>query len=87
MNSRQATAQDGGPKVTIESPIPLPVTGSLGLTGTANVNITNPADRPVLVRDAENPARHRFQADKECSLSSGVVQCEMSFTFPAASYW
>jgi hypothetical protein len=49
--------------------LPLPVTGSttvsgsvaatqsglwnVGITGTPSVNITNPADRPVLVRDVE----------------------------------
>jgi hypothetical protein len=33
---------------------PLPVTGSVGLSG-------NTAASPLLVRDVDNPARHRFQ--------------------------
>jgi hypothetical protein len=46
VGSRPVGAQTGkGPQapqpVTISSPIPLPVTGTVGLTGTSNVNITN----------------------------------------------
>jgi hypothetical protein len=63
MNSRQATAQDGGPKVTIESPIPLPVTGSLGITGTANVLVTNPATAPVLFLNVNDPGRIPYQSE------------------------
>lgn len=40
MDSKLAAA-DTGPIVTIGGPVPLPVTGNIGITGTPNVNITN----------------------------------------------
>jgi hypothetical protein len=52
MNSRQAAAQNphpGSAPVNIVAPLPLPVTGSLGVTGTVNV------------RDVDNAVRTPFQ--------------------------
>jgi hypothetical protein len=53
MNSRQASAQDGGPKVTIVSPIPLPVSGTVAATqsGAWVVN----------ARTVDNPALNALQ--------------------------
>jgi hypothetical protein len=47
MNSHQSVAQAaGGPTVTIDpDQLPLPVQGSLGITGTANVNVVNSASQ------------------------------------------
>src|SRR5262245_58718870 len=70
MNSRQAVAQNPNPgsaPVNIVAPLPLPVTGSttvsgtVAISGTPNVKVTNPATDPVIVRDADNPARRPFQ--------------------------
>jgi hypothetical protein len=51
MNSHQAAAQPPGPPgglaVNVVQSIPLQVTGSTAITGTANVNVTNPATAPV----------------------------------------
>ena len=102
MNSRQASAQDGGPKVTIDSPIPLPVTGTVGIsgpvninaasalpvtgsttvsgavaatqsgtwnvgiTGTPNVNVTNPATAPALFLNVNDPGRIPHQSQRTC---------------------
>lgn len=52
MNSCQGVAAQGptsGTSVNIVNPLPVPVTGSLGITGTPNVQVTNPATAPVLV--------------------------------------
>jgi hypothetical protein len=95
MNSRQASAQGGGPKVTIESPIPLPVTGSttvsgtvaatqsgawnVGINGTPNVHVTNPATAPVLALNVNDPGRIPYQSNRVGFC--GGAQC--SATFPA----
>jgi hypothetical protein len=92
MNSRQVSAQ-GGPTVTIGSPIPLPVTGSttvsgtvaatqsgvwnVGINGTPNVHVTNPATAPVLFLNVNDPGRIPYQAAQECV--TGVASCEASF--------
>jgi hypothetical protein len=84
MMNRQAAQAAGGPSVTIESPIPLPVTGTVavtgsttvsgtvaatqsgtwnvGLTGTPNVNVANPATAPALFLNVEDPGRVAYQA-------------------------
>jgi hypothetical protein len=94
MNSRQASAQNGGPHVTIDSPIPLPVTGSVtstvtgpvGVTGTvglasgASVQVNNTVRDPVRVRNV-NDAIQPFQATAECN---GPVNCTAAiFSVPA----
>jgi hypothetical protein len=58
MNSRQSTIQGaGGPTVTIDpAQLPLPVTGTIGLTGTPNVKVTNTVTAPVLVLDISKSA-------------------------------
>ena len=60
MNSRQASADDGGPKVTIVSPIPLPV------------RVDNEVSDPVRVRNV-NDAIQPFQVHGSCN---GTVFCE-----------
>jgi hypothetical protein len=95
MNSRQASAQDVGPHVTIDSPIPLPVTGSVtstvtgtvGVTGTiglasgASVHVNNTVADPVRVRNV-NDAIQPFQATTGCN--SPAVHCTATlFNVPA----
>src|SRR5262249_25107484 len=77
VNSRQAVAQNkGGPQVTIDpTQLPLPVTGTVGVSGTQNVKVTNPATDPVMVRDVDNDARHPFQ----------TTLCKAAETTPAAT--
>jgi len=88
MNSRQASAQDPGPKVTIESPIPLPVTGSVnstvtgtvGLASGASVRVNNTVTDPVRVRNV-NDAIQPFQANASCNGTGG---CDATiFNVPA----
>jgi hypothetical protein len=94
MNSHQAAAQDGGPTVTIGSPIPLPVTGSVtstvtgtvpvtgtvGLASGASVHVNNTVIDPVRVRNV-NDAIQPFQATVECN---GPVACSAAiFSVPA----
>jgi len=89
MNSRQASAQDGGPHVTIDSPIPLPVTGSVtstvtgtvGLASGASVRVNNTVTDPVRVRNV-NDAIQPFQATTGCN--SPAVHCTATlFNVPA----
>jgi hypothetical protein len=72
MNSHQAAAQGppNGLAVNIVNPVPVPVAGSLGITGTVaatqsgvwNVGLTgNTAANPLLVRDVDGPNRQPFQ--------------------------
>jgi hypothetical protein len=89
MNSRQASAQDGGPHVTIDSPIPLPVTGSVtstvtgtvGLASGASVRVNNTVTDPVRVRNV-NDAIQPFFATAVCNSFS--TSCETNiFSVPA----
>jgi len=54
MNSRQATAQNGGPAVTIGAPLPLPVslTGSNAITGKVQVENTPTSAVPTVAAPA-----------------------------------
>jgi hypothetical protein len=86
MNSRQASAQDGGPNVTIVSPIPLPVTGSVtstvtgtvpvtgtvGLASGASVHVNNTVADPVRVRNV-NDGIQPFQGATSCSTTISSV--------------
>jgi hypothetical protein len=78
MNSRPSVLQAaGGPTVTIDpSQLPLPVQGSLGITGTANVKVTNPAAAPVLSLNVNDPGRipYNFVATGfPCSIGVPLV--------------
>ena len=88
MMNRQAMQAAGGPSVTIESPIPLPVTGTVaatqsgtwnvGLTGTPNVNVANPATAPALFLNVNDPGRIAYQSlNTNPSCSGG--QCLVFF--------
>jgi hypothetical protein len=94
MNSHQSTLQGaGGPTVTIDqAQLPLPVQGSLGvsgtvaatqsgnwnvgITGTPNVKVTNAATAPVLFVNVNDPGRIPYQS----RLEQGGVNDQ--FTFP-----
>src|SRR5262249_39112767 len=68
MNSHQAAAQGppNGLAVNIVNPVPVPVTGSLGITGTPNVPVTNPATTPVLALNVNDPGRIPYQKQQTC---------------------
>ena len=54
---------------------PLPVTGNVGVIGTANVNVTNTPSVTVngtaLVRNVDDPARNAFAVFREYDVPSG----------------
>src|SRR5205809_933280 len=54
MQPAKVVAQAGGPTVTIGGPLPLPVTGTLGINGTATVNVANGVNSPVPIQGAIN---------------------------------
>jgi hypothetical protein len=65
--------------VTVVSPIPLPVTGSLAVSGTANVNVVNQDSHPVPVTNgpANTPLQVQLVTDPPwvpVASSSGVSQ-------------
>ncbi|HEY7334341.1 MAG TPA: hypothetical protein VH639_05625 [Bryobacteraceae bacterium] len=72
MNSHPALGEGGGPTVTINaSQLPLPVTGTLGVTGTPNVNVTNTITAPVPVVDISHSASLHVTLD--CGSSTGGI--------------
>jgi hypothetical protein len=82
MNSRPSVLQAaGGPTVTIDqAQLPLPVQGSLGITGTANVKVTNPAAAPVLALNVNDPGRIPYQSMLFSICPDGSLFC--AFAFP-----
>jgi len=89
----------GGLAVNVQN-TPLPVTGSLAISGTPtvtisgtpavtvsgtpNVQITNPAASPVLVQDVLKLTRTPFQASGTCSMTGIEGACEVKFMVPAS---
>jgi hypothetical protein len=88
-----------GLAVNIVNPVPLPVTGSttvsgavaatqsgawsVGITGTPNVHVANPATAPVLFVNVNDPGRIPYQALASANCSGGI-SCEADFaTVPA----
>ena len=83
MMNRPAVQAAGGPSVTIESPIPLPVTGTVAVTGSTtvsgSVHVNNTVTDPVRVRNV-NDAIQAFQATGGCN---GPASCTTTiFTVP-----
>ena len=92
MNSQQSTARaGGGPTVTIDqAQLPLPVQGSLGIsgtvaatqsgawnvgiTGTPNIHVTNAANAPVFSLNVNDPGRIAYQS-LNTNPSCSVGQC------------
>jgi hypothetical protein len=97
MNSHQSTLQGaGGPTVTIDqAQLPLPVQGSLGvsgtvaatqsgawnvgITGTPNVNVTNPAIAPVLFLNVNDPGRIPYESYITLMTCGGDQVCDVQF--------
>jgi hypothetical protein len=52
-NSAAQVLNPGLSRVTITSPLPLPVTGTLSFATGSAVTVNNPASNPVLVRDVD----------------------------------
>jgi len=87
IGSDQAHAEKPTP-VSVVSPVPLPVTGSVNgsvsISGTPNVFVTNTDGNPLPTRDVDNPARTPIQF-KLCQTSSfgggnpGVTCTDHSF--------
>ena len=81
-NPAALRADDGGPKVTIAAPLPLPVsvTGTPGVNvnNTPNVNVTNSptvqvgntSSSPVLTRSVDNPGLQPFQISLQGPLTT-----------------
>jgi hypothetical protein len=78
-----AQGPPGGMAVRIVDPLPVPITGSttvsgtvaatqsglwnVGINGTPNVNVTNPATAPVLFLNVNDPGRIAFQNNLQCT--------------------
>ena len=83
MNSQQAIAQGPvtGVPVSIVQPVPVPVTGTVGISGIptmrlapeSNVGIAGNSEANALwIRDSDNPARHPFTlAQQQVSAGGG----------------
>jgi hypothetical protein len=80
MTSHKSAAQNPtpGPNVTIASPLPLPVTGTLSFAAGSAVTVDNPASSPVLVRDVDRGTPFQKHAD------SFLTPFEVRFGTPAA---
>jgi len=62
MSGPQGNPNQSGAPVSIVNPLPLPITGTIGLAPGGSVAISNPESNPVVVRDIDEPAREPFQA-------------------------
>jgi hypothetical protein len=58
------------------------VGGSVSVTGTPNVKVTNTASNPVPTRDVDNPAQQPFQQDSVLSTPDGLLGADDTFTVP-----
>jgi len=87
MNAQYATAQQQGPPdglaVRLVSPLPLPVTGNVVITGTPTVNFGNTAANPLFVRNPDEPGRNPYQERKSFTFTStdscGGNNCDVTF--------
>jgi hypothetical protein len=59
------------------------VSGSVSITGTPDVKVTNTASAPVLTRDVDNPALQPFQNVRVISTPAGLLGGDETFTVPA----
>ena len=73
-----------GPTVTIGGPLPLPVSGTIGLQPDASLLVSNPATNPVLVRDVDRSGLTPtpFQTRVLCPNANGTA-CIGSFNVPS----
>jgi hypothetical protein len=90
-----AQGPPGGLAVNIVNPVPVPVTGSttvsgavaatqsgtwnVGITGTPNVNVKNPATAPVLFLNVNDPGRIPYQSRQDCSGPLNSGNCSASW--------
>ena len=89
-NAKRAVAQNphpGSAPVNIVSPVPLPITGDVSITGTPTINISNTASTPLYVNDIDAAARQPFQVT--LCRAGGLFRCSgsgptvpTSFTLP-----
>src|SRR5262245_47875511 len=64
INAQRTAAQGQRPlEVSIVNPLPVPVTGSVAVSGNTSTN-------PLLLRDVDNPARQPFTADASITLET-----------------
>jgi hypothetical protein len=93
INSRQAIAQGppNGLAVRIVDPLPVPVSGSVGVTGPitvslsagSHVRVDNTVTNPVRVRNV-NDALQPAQAGGSCVADAGLIGCGVTlYTVPA----
>lgn len=92
--NRQAAHAAGAP-VTIESPIPLPISGAMtakqggswnvGITGTPGVNISNSptvnlaSGTTILARSLDDPGRIPYQSTVDMTGKCSGARCDFSF--------
>jgi hypothetical protein len=57
-------------------------TWNVSLAGTPSVQITNPANSPLPVRDVENPAKQSFQRELDPLIPAGSFTASDSLTVP-----
>src|SRR5215831_11603778 len=69
----RASAQMSGPTVTIGAPLPLPVTGSVAISGNAPAN-------PLEVRDVDNRDRQAYEQNSGVLIPVGVRSGQVHFT-------
>jgi hypothetical protein len=88
MNSHQAAAQGppNGLAVNVVNSIPLQATvsGNVGITGTPNVNVANPATAPVLALNVNDPGRIPYQSVVLANCSTR--ECVASFPAVPANH-
>lgn len=71
----RASAQGGRPPTPVEivAPVPVPISGNVGITGTAAVQVGNNAANPVLIRNVDNPVKQAVTFHAEVDLSDGSL--------------
>jgi hypothetical protein len=82
MVSNTAVAQNPNPgsaPVNVVSPLPLPVSGIVGIAPGSSLTIGNPASDPVLIRDVDNPVSQPFRHQFDHQLPDGASSITTAF--------
>jgi hypothetical protein len=69
--------------VTVVSPVPLPVTGSIDIGTGGSVTVANPETAPVPIRNVDEQVREPFQAGAVFTAFSGTSVSILLTTVPA----
>src|ERR1051326_4393671 len=52
---------------------------TVGITGTPNVTVTNPATAPVFFRNVDDPGRTPYESSAQCVVSNNNSLCSAIF--------